>query len=54
MGGLILLVVCIAAICVVLGHIPSMASIKIMLMFIIGFIAIYAFIKLWDDLDGKL
>lgn len=54
MGGLILLVVCIAAICVVMGHIPSMGSIKLLLMFIIGFVAVYAFFKIWDDLDNKL
>ena len=54
MGSLILLVVCIAAICVVLGYIPSMGSIKMMLMFIIGFVGVYGFFKIWDDLDEKL
>lgn len=53
MGGMILLVVCLAAVCVVLGHIPSMAAIKILLMFVIGFIAVYAFFRMWDDLDGR-
>lgn len=54
MGGLILLVICIAAICLVLGHFPSMGAIKVLLMFIIGFVAVYAFFKIWDNLDGKL
>ena len=54
MGGLILFVVCIAAICVVLGHIPSMASIKLILMLLIGAVALFCLIKLMDDLDGKL
>lgn len=54
MGGLILLVVCIAAICLVLGVMPSMGAIKMLLMFVIGFVAVYAFFKIWDDLDGKL
>ena len=51
MGALILVVICFAAICVVLGQIPSMGSIKMILMFVIGFIGVYGFYKIWRDMD---
>lgn len=53
MGSMMLFVVCIAAICMVLNYIPSMSAIKLLLMFLIGFTAVYAFFGMWDELDGR-
>lgn len=51
MNSLILLVVCLVAICIVLGKIPSMSSIKVILIFVIGFLGVYAGYKIWRDMD---
>ena len=53
MGGLLLIVFGIAMLCVAIGNVPSLASIKILLIFIIGAIIVFGGAKLWDDLDDK-
>ncbi len=51
MGALILVVVCFAAICVALGHIPSMSSIKMILILVIGYMGVFGLYKIWRDMD---
>lgn len=53
MGWLIVFLVAIACLCMVLGVFPSAGVIRLLLMFVIGFVIVWAFLKMWEDFDGK-
>ena len=53
MGWLIVFLIQIACICFVLGYIPTAGALKLLLMFVIGFVLVWAFFKMWEDFDEK-
>ena len=53
MGWLIVFLISIACICFVLGYIPTAGALKLLLMFVIEFVLVWAFFKMWEDFDEK-